>query len=217
MGFSSTEAKKLAKLTCIGRVQSVGECKVSNSGKYLTIPIEIEGYGASRSIRVWFTFQPEWLTNGFKTESFREYGDEGKKMEKVFASNIQQDGAISLLQGLTGGTKEGLEKLAAVIQALPINEEVGGPTGSDVADALREYLVDEENGALVGYVLSQQRNFVGVDPDTNKGIYKNTPYYEVNTYFVPDEKGRKRQVAAAARAAKGTHYVQFSEDDCPFN
>ena len=220
MSFAKAEAKKLPGLGCIGRVQSVGEAKESKpkgeatSGNYMVVPIEIEGYGASRSIRVHFLYRPEWFAEGFDSNTLLEL-DGGTGFEFVYGTNFGRDGQIGLLQGLTGGTEAGLDALAARIQALPLDADTGGPSPEDVAATLEDVLVNEEAGKLVGYVLKQQQTKTGVNPDTGKMTYANTPFYEVDQWFVPNDKGRARVQKRAAKASKGTFFVQFTDEDVP--
>jgi len=215
-GFAAAPAKDLPRLGCIGRVTHVEEAKESKSGNYMVVRIDVEGYGASRSFRNYFLYRPEWLTPTFKPADLKEI-EGGDSMLRVYENNISQKGSISLLQGLAGGTKEGLDAVATAIFALPADSDTGGPSPEDVTEALRRVLLEEGHGNLIGYVLQQQAEKVGTDPETGKGIYANTPYYEVANWFVPNDKGRERVNKSAARATKGTFFVQFTEDDIPFN
>jgi len=214
-GFAKAEAKALPKLGCIGRVLAVGEARATKSGAYEMIPIEIEGYGASRSIKVFFMFRPDWLTPGFDPESLQDF-EGGSGLLWNYERNVSQKGSVSLLQGLAGGTEEGLDKVAEAIFALPVNETTGGPDSDAVADVLSRILVDEGQGNLVGYVLRQQQEKIGTDPETNKGIYQRTQFYEVANWFTPNEKGRERIRRSAARATKGSFFVQFTDEDVPY-
>lgn len=215
MAFSEASAKKLPVLACIGRVSNVGEAKTSESGVYSMIPINIEGYGASRSTKLMFMFRPEWLVHGFDSASLKEY-ENGKALEFIYGKNINVRGGISVLKGLVGADDEAFETLADSIMGLPIDEKVGGPNPAQVADVLREFLIENEKGARIGYTLKQQRTKVGTN-DEGKPIYKDEPYYEVSEFWVADEKGRDRQFKRAQKDSSGNFKVTFTEEDTPFS
>jgi hypothetical protein len=215
--FDELEARELPTLACIGRVTKIEEpkaTKVNEHGiNYLMIPIHIEGYGASRGTKVNFMFRPEWLKEGFRSRDLAKV-EGGKGLLAVYGNNISQKGKVSTLKGLVGSVDEEFDALADTLLTLSPGEEV--PTGEQVASALQKVLIDEEKGQRIGYVLRQQREKTeDVDPDTGKPIYVLTPYYEVNEFYTPNEKGRKRQYNRAERTPD-TFKVQFTEDDVPF-
>jgi hypothetical protein len=214
--FAKASVRKKPTVACIGYVSDIGEAKPTRVNEYgfnyIMIPIQLAGYGASLPIKVNFMFRPEWLQPGFDPESLHEL-EHGSTLYSQYSRHINQaGGGISTLFGLVGADDEKFNQLAEALQ------EVAPEAESDpeiVANVLREKLVDEELGKLVGYVLSQQKE-KSVDPETGKVTYLLTPYYQVDSFFVPDEKGRARQIRRAEKTTDGSFRVYFAEEDVPF-
>lgn len=213
--FAEASAREMPTLSCIGKVVSVSEPKETQKNdkgiNYIQYDIALEGYGASRNMVVRMRVRPEWFTPGFKPGSFKEI-DGGTGLEFFYGKNIAQKGSISTLQGLVGARNAQEEGFALFAAALFATE--GDPV--KLGEALSNYLIEEGNGSLVGYVLKQQQEKAGVDEETGKNVYTKTQFYEVGNWFVPDEKGRKSQYTRAEKSEDGSFRVSFTEDDVPF-
>ena len=217
--FGEVAARALPALACIGKVVKVEvptETKGGEDGtgvKYLMYNIHLEGYGAGRKARVNLMIRPEWLHQSFNPSSFAEI-EGGSSMEFLYAKAIAQRGQISILQGLVGVSKADDPRWGAFCSALMSAN--GEPM--EIHAVLQDWLIEQENGNFVGYILKQQREKAGFDED-GKQLYTPTQYYEVNGFFEPNEKGRKAQYDRADRTAGGTadrtFKVQFTEDDVP--
>lgn len=210
--FGAAAARVLPTLACIGKVVSVGPPTLTKPNaetgiQYVMYNIGIQGYGASRNSKINFMIRPEWLVPGFDPSSFDSI-EGGKGLEFMYGRHIARRGDTSTLQGLVGGDNDTFaafcEKLAAAN---------GDPAG--IGTALSEFLIEEGNGSLFGYVLRQQQEKAGVDEETGKNTYVGTQYYEVSSFFTPNEKGRKRQYDKASATSNGSFKVQFTEDDVP--
>lgn len=208
--FGAAAARVLPTLACIGKVVSVGAPTLTKPNpetgiQYVMYNIGIQGFGASRNSKVNFMIRPEWLVPGFDPGSFESI-DGGKGLEFMYGRHIARRGDVSTLQGLVGCDDT---TFAAFCEKLATAN--GDPAAIGVA--LSDFLIEEGNGALVGYILRQQQEKAGVDEETGKNLYVGTQYYEVNSYFTPNEKGRKRQYDKAKTGTGSAFKVQFTEDD----
>lgn len=213
--FREAEAKPMPTLACIGRVSKIGEpkdTKVNEHGfNYVLIPIEIEGYGASRNTKVNFMFRPEWIDENFNPKTLGEL-EGGKGLLAVYSSNIAQRGRVSVLKGVAGGDSDAFDAIATALMGADLTAN----PGEAVAAVLEDYLIGQELGKVVGYTLRQQSEKTDETDENGRAIYVKTQYYEVGEFFAPTERNRERQYKRAKTAEEGKFKVLFTEDDVPF-
>ena len=216
MGFQEAEARDLPTLACIGRVTKVNEpkfTKVNENGiNYIMIPVEVEGFGASRNTRVNFMFRPEWLDEKFSPRTLKDV-EGGKGLLAVYGNNISQKGKISTLAGLAGTNKEAFATLSDALINL---DQASETIAQDVADTLKKVLIDDGVGANIGYILTQQTEKTDEVDERGKPVYVKTQYYQVGEFFEPTQANRDKQYKRAERQTDGSFKVMFTEDDCPF-
>lgn len=211
--FGVPQAEEQPDLHCIGRVQEILKATSPAEGKiYNVLHIQLEGYGASPSHRVFFCWHPEWLSPDYDPNSLEEYGDEGKKMLFTYRTNIAAMGSYSLIDGLCGCDKDVVSELATDLFALS-DEEKNDP--NVVAEVFKRHLIDEGKGAKIGYTLTQQRVKTDKVDENGKNIYHRTQYKDVK-YWWPVTEKRMNQIRRSAEKSGGKALVLFEDTDVPF-
>jgi hypothetical protein len=210
-GFKAGSAQKLPKFHCLGRISEIQSGKVSESQKYNVIPIVIEGFGASRSLWLWFCWRPDWLSADFDPGVFDDIED-GNSYAYVYRKNIHDGSGVSLLRGLAG-TDEAFNALATRLQALS-PEQANDPAA--VQAVLEAFFIDEElGGQKIGYTLKQVRTKTD-DVDANgKPIYVREDRHELDKFWLPTTRAIQSRINSAAKNPT-TIKTLFAEDDVPF-
>ena len=209
LSFQEASAADMPRRVCVGTVGEVGEPHPSknekNPGRYIVQPISIDPMGSGTAITVYFLYRPEWLQPGFNPRSIADQFDdspEGKKdaegVLSVYRSNIAGKGSISTLRGLCG-SEEAFTKLAHRLLSLEDTSNMEA-----VADVLRTFFSEDNQGVMIGYVLQQQSTKTDeVDPDTGKNVYVKENRYQIarkNGWFEYSEKAIERYKKAAEKS-----------------
>lgn len=198
-GFKKMQAPILPTLYCVGTIGKVNDAKISKSGNYATIGIEIMAKGAGKNHSVWFTFHPGWLNYEFDANDLE--GREGSP-DLVYRSNVVAETGLSTLQGLAG-SEENFFDLCESLSNIEFDE-------SFTEDQQKEYLkkvtavfkkFQKEVNPLIGYTLSQKNEKIGVDPD-GKGVYQRTRFYDIFFWYPTDEKIEEMEEKAVKSAEK---------------
>jgi hypothetical protein len=216
MGFNKANAQEKPRTAALGRVQAIGEAKVTQSKAYMLVKYELQGYGASPNQNGIFLFRPEWLMEGFNPASLEKF-DNGKTFEMIYRKNVASREGMSVLQGLCGGDEQKFDELADRIFALGIND---ASTEEDVLEGVRgvlqQFLVDEGNGDKVGYTIGHQMSKTDECDENGKPIYVRERFMEIKSWFDPsNEKAVKGMVKRAAKS-EGKFVIAFTEDEVPF-
>ncbi len=206
-GFREASAQRLPTLICTGYVAAVTDGRLSKSGKYNTVTVEINGLAGSRNTKVFPCTRPEWFaTNEEGQPTFNPASldkvEGGDSIKFVYANNLAQSGETSTLEGLCGSA----ERFEALQDALLSNPEVQDPETSAeaVASVLDEILVARqgEEPFEIGYKLTQQREKTVDKDEDGKTIYIYTKNYEVSEWFEATEKNKKRYRKIAEDSAE---------------
>ena len=221
-GFMGAESRPMPKLVCAGRVQNVEAGRVTKSGDYLMVPIEIEGYGAARNIKQYWCFRPEWLVAGFNPIALRDAAG-GDKLLGVYRNNVAEDGGISTLLGLCGCDAEKFDTLATTLFDLKISDMTvknaeTGTSGLDidlildkVSVAFHEFFIDGKNGEHVGYILKQEFQKTDEVNADGKAVYKATRFYGVNDWFDPNDEKRLKALRKSCEKSGGKMQMRIAD------
>ncbi len=204
-GFKKPQAPIMPTLYCVGTMGKIENAKISKSGNYVTVPLEILGKGAAKNHKIWFTFHPEWLDFSFDVNTLE--GKEGSP-DLVYGSNIASEKGLSTLQGIAGSEEnfmELCERLAAV--------EFDADKETEYLKAVTKVIKDffSEFKPLIGYTLSQKNEKTGVDED-GKGIYQRTRFYEIFFWYPTDEKLEAYEKKAAESAEKYNEALEANKE-----
>jgi len=214
-GFREAGATPMPRLACIGKVAEIPEAFVSKSEVYVVQRVHLDGYGPSRNIKPMLLYRADWFTDGFDPESLNELQD-GHKLLSVYRNNIAEHGKISVLKGFCGCDDDKFNELAGRIFGLGITAESSlDDVLPDVNAVLTKFLIDEQAGDSVGYILGQQSSKTDmVDPESGKTVWVNEPYYEVKEFFNPHDQKRIATLYKAANKSDGKFKITF--DATPF-
>lgn len=192
VGFADASALPLPKLLCVGTWNKIDveKAKVTAKGIYTYIPLQLNGRAGSKNMRLSFLYCPEWFRPGFSVKSFKDFGDEGSKMDFVYGKNISRYDSQSVLKAFAGSYENYLE-LASRIFALSDEEVSDVTTVVETLNAFHETNPDR----LIGYILKQKSTKTyDVDPETGKHEYILENAYEVDDFFIPsDEKHEMKE------------------------
>jgi hypothetical protein len=196
-------ALKPAKI-CAGRVTAVGDAYLSkpkpNGGgeKYYVVKITLTALGAGTDKDIWFLFRPEYFNAAMTRADLNDMAEADKGVYRMYEQHIctSEEGKKSTLQGLAG-SQEAFNELASRLLAIGVDAIAEQPTL--VSDVLRQFFIEENPQAIVGYVLGQQTEKTDeIDPETGKNIYVPSKWLEVKSYWEVNDK----TLAAKARLAE---------------
>jgi hypothetical protein len=189
MALPTAKIQEMPDLICVGAISEVAAVKEPAEGKtYHTITIDIEAGAGGRDSKYVLCFQPKWFDNSFDDAALQEMAETDAAAGNQYGPNwmygrtVSHQSGRATLQVLAqctevGAAEEdanGFSKLSAAFAA--VNGTMDGQT---VQEILRDFLLGKE----VGYVLKQRKD---KQEDGSKVL---TDQYQVNSFFVPTDKG----------------------------
>lgn len=206
MTFREAAAADMPKKIVVARVSEVLDANVSKSGNYIVQPIQLDAFGAGRSIKYYLLYRPEWFRPDFDPNTIADTLEdeaEAKSLLGVYRRHISGKGSTSALRGLAGSD----EKFDILANAILSLSEI---TMEAVTTVIRDFLVEENADQLVGYELKQKSTKTGdVNLETGKAVYIKENGYEIDTWWDVNEKNIKAKQKYAENS-KGR--VQFTYD-----
>ncbi len=205
-GFQDVSAQRLPTLVCTGYVSKIGEGKESSTGKYNVNPIEISGYGGSRNTRVNFLSRPDWFASEDGYALFRpatlEKMEGGNSILFVYRKNVKagEGDSPSVLQGLAV-TEENFEELSVAMLSAPGID--GDESAQVIEQVLKDFLIakDGQEPTEIGYILKQKSVKSDEVDEEGKPVYILENKYEVDSWWAPTAKNKKRYLAIAEKSA----------------
>lgn len=171
----------------LGYIIDVGDTyKSENSpyGYYVT-PLTIHGLGGGKEHRVWWVFQPEWLSTDFDPNELS--GQQGKP-DEVYRNNIADSESLSILQAVSGPKYNELcAQLMDIDQSLEYENYC-----TQVSGVLSDFF--NNNQIIFGYVLTQQKEKVGDE-------WKLSKYMKVQRYFEASEENLEKERFKAQKSS----------------
>lgn len=205
-GFATPAIAKKPSLICAGRVSAVGDAYLGKSENYYVVKIEIEAVDAGVDKALYLLFRPEWMHAMSHTEiaRFQEEQPGAYRMyQQHIAANLENS-KPSHLQGLTGyvstqSNATPFNELGSRLCALGIDAVTETPTL--VSDTIRKFLLEEREGEIIGYVVSQQTEKTGEVDENGKNVYVPSKWTEVSNYWAAnDSKALDRQTKKAEKS-----------------
>lgn len=217
-GFAPAQVGIKHTLSCVGQVTDVGDCKPTSTGKYLWLTFNLEQRGGTERHRQLFMFHPEWFSVDFDPTS-----NEGSTADFVYKQNINSNDTKDLrtLYHVAGSEEnygELCERLASIpqMETLEIDNQVSIPDSevtrycTQVTEVFKAFF--QEYNPQIGYVLRQKSEKVGTDPETGKGVWERTKFYEVSKFFYVTEAALKQERKIADGRAKAINKLLSSDD-----
>ena len=143
MALTAGVVLAMPDIACIGMVSKVGDVKLSQSGVYHVLPVEIKAKYSGKDGTTFVTFEPRWFARDFNPKTFQEEGRDGFTKSGMYRRTVADEKKPAMLQVLLG------ENFAAAAAEF---DEIGEPTAEEVADVIRRHALGNE----VGYVSYQR-------------------------------------------------------------
>jgi hypothetical protein len=226
--FAKMEAKSLPTQAVAGKVISVGPFTPSkgSGGVYITGPVEVAAFDAGKGEKIYFTFRPEWFTHEFHEavnevsgveayfqrengeDTYQKTNGETKNAAKSFAfvyqSNIANGDNNSFLQCMFPD-EELFEKFVAAAFAQEID------AAEPDLDKLNEFLREQFDGKLIGYILKQVQIKTEKVNEQGKAVYIKDNKRAISSYF-PVTEAKCKQLIKSAEKSKAGFQVTFNLD-----
>lgn len=207
---------RIPTLACIGYVSEVGQMKETEDkgdGKpnYCMIPITLTPFEGGKKKVVNFLFRPEWFVPDFdpNKDIKEQWGDQANGPLFVYRRSFGTNSTIGVLTGIAGGSQQAGDALYDAIQVATGN----GTHPEDVVDILRDNIIGdgEEDGKILGYIVSQQSRRVKNDNDQWETVY--TDQTEVSGFWEVTEKAKAEMEKRARRQKDGLFRVTWETEE----